>query len=256
LEGILRKTKGPGQGVVLSRGVVREETDLFWTLNPERWSHAFFASKMSSYTTNAWPRRGAVRSEWAPSSATVCPETCRVCAIEIRILRSWVDCIGKRPTPSTPSRVCVTRRTVECVGQHVSVGQRAHPGKREGESNRRRLLGWRVPSMVMVMVPSPCRGCLHHSQAESGEQGHTCRRCRTSTKSRRGAVPRANGISLECANVRGGQRSERTQSWMVGGCAGMSRKTNLLCGDLVWQISDEENPVHFGRKPLIAVPQP
>ena len=28
---------------------------LLHTLNPERWSHAFLASKMSSYTTNAVP---------------------------------------------------------------------------------------------------------------------------------------------------------------------------------------------------------
>lgn len=117
LEGILRKTKGPGQGVVLSRGVVREKTDLFWTLNPERWSHAFFASKMSSYTTNAWPRRGAVRSELAPSSATVCPETCRdycfcflVCAIEIRIREvGWIVLGSVHPQHPQHPQECVSR---------------------------------------------------------------------------------------------------------------------------------------------------
>ena len=35
-------------------------TDLLHTLNPDRWSQAFFASKMSSYTTNAVPRVSGV----------------------------------------------------------------------------------------------------------------------------------------------------------------------------------------------------
>lgn len=35
-------------------------TDLLHTLNPDRWSQAFLASKMSSYTTNAVPRVSGV----------------------------------------------------------------------------------------------------------------------------------------------------------------------------------------------------